>query len=138
MEKGKWGCPTPADSVLGLLTTWQGEEGPQRGRWGLSPLFSLLFNLFLSPFLTQKHAQNPIFQILSLSLIDTYTTIVSLTDTHTTILFLGHTNIHNYSLSLSVHPFSLPHSLSALGSVETPALPYLPEMPKMGTQLLDR
>lgn len=96
-EKGKWGRPNPADSVLGLLSTWQGEGGPLRGRWGLSPLFSLLFKLFLSPFLTQKHTQNPIFQVLS------------------------HRHIHDYSVSL---PLSLFLSLS-LGSPILPPPPLI-------------
>lgn len=45
--EGQMGCPIPADLVLGLPTTWQGEGGPLRGRWHLSPLLSLLFNSLL-------------------------------------------------------------------------------------------
>lgn len=56
--------PSPTRfSVLGVLSTWQGEWGPLRGKWGVSPFFPLVQSFFLSPFLTQKHTHNPLFQI---------------------------------------------------------------------------
>lgn len=47
--------------VLGVLTTWEGEWGPLRGKWGLSSPFSLFFSAcFPLPLI---HTQNPVFQI---------------------------------------------------------------------------
>lgn len=66
--------PSPTGlSVLGALTTWQGEWGPLRGNWGLSPPFFPLFQSFLSCFVTQKHTHTPVFQLsLALSLSHMY------------------------------------------------------------------
>lgn len=69
--------PLPADSVLGLLTTWQREWGPLRGKWGLSPPFFLA--VFFSSFLTQKHTPRTLFfRSFSLYLIHMYNYSVSL------------------------------------------------------------
>lgn len=104
-EKARWGRPLPGQilSVLGVPTTWQGRWGPLRGEWGLSTPFFFLFFLPLS--LSQKHT-HPIFQIFPL-------------------LSHKHTDNCSVSLCLSVGSPTLPPPphLSALGSVETPALP---------------
>lgn len=49
--------PSPTrHSVLGVLTTWQGEWGPVKGKWGLSPPFFLYFSPFPPAFLNlNKH-----------------------------------------------------------------------------------
>lgn len=77
-----------------------GRMGSPKGKVGsVSPFFPLVQSFF-SPFLTQKHTHNPVFQI-----------------------YLIH--MYNYSVSLSlVSTTLLPHPLSTLGSVETPALPH--------------
>lgn len=103
-EKARWGRPLPGQilSVLGVPTTWQGRWGPLRGEWGLSTPFFFLFFLPLS--LSQKHT-HPIFQIFPL---------------------LSHKHTDNCSVSVSLWAPPLlppPPHLSALGSVETPALP---------------
>lgn len=92
--------PSPTRfSVLGVLSTWQGEWGPLRGKWGVSPFFPFVQSFFLSPFLTQKHTHN-------------------LSD-------LSHTHVQLFCFPLSlVSTTLLPHPLSTLGSVETPALPH--------------
>lgn len=106
-EKARRGHPLPGQilSVLRVPTTWQGRWGPLRGEWGLSTPF--FFPFFLPLSLSQKH-------------------------THTLFLrsflsFLSHKHTGNYSVSLSVSVGSPtlppPPHLSALGSVETPALP---------------
>lgn len=64
-------------------------------------------------------------------------------NTHPRVLFFrplspSYTRAQLFRFFPSGFPLCFPRPLSALGSVETPALPYLPEMPKMGTQLLDR
>ena len=104
-EKARQGRPLPGQilSVLGVPTTWQGRWGPLRGEWGLSTPFFFLF--FLPLFLSQKHT-HPIFQIFPL-------------------LSHKHTDNCSVSLCLSVGSPTLPPPphLSALGSVETPALP---------------
>lgn len=78
-----------------------GRMGSPKGKVGsVSPFFPLVQSFFLSPFLTLKHTHNPVFQI-----------------------YLIH--MYNYSVSLSlVSTTLLPHPLSTLGSVETPALPH--------------
>lgn len=89
--------PTSLGAELGVLTIWQGEWGPLRGKWGLSPPFFLNFSLFSLPLS---------FQIPFSYMYDSCS-------------FL--------SLSpppLWFRPLSLPHPLSALGSVEMPALPH--------------
>lgn len=53
---------------------------------------------------------------------------LSLIDTYTTILFLS----LSFSLSLWVHPFSLPHPLSALGSVRRQPCPTYQRCQKWG------
>lgn len=73
--------PLP-DSVLGLLTTWQGGWSPLRGNWDLSLPFSFFFFQSFSlssPFLHKStHTQNPIFQTRSLSYIHVNYSVLSL------------------------------------------------------------
>lgn len=95
--------PRPDSPVLGVLTTWQGEWGPLRGEWGLSPLF--LFSVFFS---SPSHTQT----------------------THPESCcsdrfpFVLPAILYSISVSFSGLPHcpSPPH-LSALESVEKPALP---------------
>lgn len=58
--KGQMGLTLPTDSVLGLLTMWQEEWGPLRGKWGLSPFFP--FQSFSFPLsYTETHTQTLFF-----------------------------------------------------------------------------
>ena len=84
-----------------------------RGKWGLSPPFSFFsdFNLPVS----YTHTQNPVFQI-PFSLSHTHTHHLSLFPS------LPPSLPPSLSFSLWFHPLSLPHCLSALGSVENASL----------------
>lgn len=64
-QKGKWGRPLPHQILhAGGAEYMAGRMGSPKGKVGsVSPFFPLVQSFFLSPFLTQKHTHNPLFQI---------------------------------------------------------------------------